>query len=146
MRSAISGASFLRPVVGVPGQPFAEVSQFFINPGSAGESRDIITVPDGQLLVIETVAFLALQTIGNDILEVALIVIPPDGGISGRVSYPIAFDLHGSSSSSHYYSGTHAVRIYVGAGSTAAFQVNRGDDEGFTNAFLTVSGYFVNAA
>jgi hypothetical protein len=121
--------------VGDGKQPFAASRDVGTNPG--GEV--LVSVPAGKRLVIETVTFFgSIATTGGGITPVM------DMRTNGvLMAHKIAAIPTGSTATTQYYLGTHAVRLYVDPGSGV---VVRCFAQLAGNQFcsFTISGYFVD--
>ncbi len=122
------------PVQFVPNVPFGETES-----GGFG-LPNIITVPAGQTLVIETVSLQLDVTPAGSQLEA--FVNYTSGGKSVTVFVPLTFAYTQTSNGFDTYTATQAVRLYADPGTTVSLTAF--SPTGSTGTlFLTVSGYLI---
>jgi len=122
------------PVQFVPNVPFGETES-----GGFG-LPNVITVPAGQTLVIETVSLQLDVTPSGSQLEA--FVNYTSGGKSVTVFVPLTFAYTQTSNGFDTYTATQAVRLYADPGTTVSLTAF--SPTGSTGTlFLTVSGYLI---
>jgi hypothetical protein len=122
------------PVQFVPNVPFGETES-----GGFG-LPNVITVPAGQTLVIETVSLQLDVTPSGSQLEA--LVNYTSGGKSVTVFVPLTFAYTQTSNGFDTYTATQAVRLYADPGTTVSLTAF--SPTGSTGTlFLTVSGYLI---
>ena len=118
----------------VPSVPFAETES-----GGFGQPN-IITVPAGQTLVIETVSLQLDVTPSGSQLEA--FVNYTSGGKSVTVFVPLTFAYTQTSNGFDTYTATQAVRLYADPGTSVSLTAF--SPTGSTGTlFLTLSGYLI---
>jgi hypothetical protein len=122
------------PVQFVPNVPFGETES-----GGFGQPN-IITVPAGQTLVIETVSLQLDVTPSGSQLEA--FVNYTSGGKSVTVFVPLTFAYTQTSNGFDTYTATQAVRLYADPGTSVSLTAF--SPAGSTGTlFLTLSGYLI---
>lgn len=122
-----------------PTTPFTkQISATWSEASGHPSSRTTFLVPAGKTLVVESVAVTYNLPQGQT-TDIQVIV---DENTVNQVFYPVSYAKQASFAGSFdTFSGTHAVRWYIPAGSLVAIRAFRNGNTGTGAAYATISGF-----